>query len=232
MEVLLALLVAGGCAALGTLALAAHRRQRRGAVASSAGPGAAGSEPGCEARELDELRAGDVVLHDSLDLFVTGGVRLDEREVTWIEHRLQDEGQPRWLVVRATDLEHALLGAPIELELGAEPSECVEHERKVYRLERCGQALASCSGETPPLQDGECRFWDYARPGADRLWVREQGQVRCCVAGQRVRRHLLCVLPGGVGARPPRPPAADSEELDPLAFPEPPPASSDDEPGK
>jgi hypothetical protein len=200
MEVLIAALVVSGCAALGTLAVRWRRRRARaGELAAEEARPRSASPTGRESldgRELDHLREGDVVLHDGLDLVVSGVARLTEGATCWTEARLADGSDERWLVVRPSDLDCVVVGRLLPrgaVVLGLEPSESMEHDGRIYSLQRHGYAAVAIAGELADgVPSGECRFWDYGLPGSGRLWVRGE-QV---FVGERVRRHLVVSLPG------------------------------------
>jgi len=205
MEVVTAVLLASACATVAALAVRwTARRARRASAAAPAETPADGAGPGEAAAgpsgrdQLEQIHLQDVLLYDSLELTVTGLVRCQEREQRWFEARLVDGERERWLVVRPQDPDAAVVGErTADLGLGSEPSEALEHDGKVYQLERCGQAQVGGEGELGgDLADGEYRYWDYRRPGADRLWIRRGPQGTVSFAGQRVGRHLICLLPG------------------------------------
>jgi len=195
MEVLAAVLLAGACAGLATLAM--RWRARRGRAATTAAEAAAGGgEPARD--QLEGLRLEDLVLYEGLELRVAGLACCEERELQWREVRLVDGDVERWLLVRPQDPDAALVGERIpDLGLGPQPSEALEHAGKVYQLDRCGRAQVSGEGDLAGvLTDAGCAYWDYRRPGPDRLWIRHGLQGTVSFRGQRVGRHLLCVLPG------------------------------------
>ena len=196
MECIVAALVIGGCTALGALAVRWRRRRARAATPSP--PGAPPLVPDCaptsDGRGLDELFPGDVVLHDGMDLIVTGIGNLADGPQRWCECRLEDGERERWLIVRDDDSQHVVVGQRLPPdELAGEPSNSLEHAGQIYTLSRCGHASVSSVGELAgALATGDCRYWDYSRPGADRLWIRHATGF----AGQRVPRHLITLLPG------------------------------------
>jgi hypothetical protein len=206
MEVVTAVLLASACATLAALAVRwnARRARRLSVPAVETPPEAAGTGEGQAATgpsardQLEQICLQDIVLHDGMELTVAGVARYEERELAWSEVRVVDGEKERWLVVRPQDPDAVIVGErTAELGLGSEPSEALEHEGKVFQLERCGQAQVSGEGELGgDLADGEYRYWDYRRPGADRLWIRRGPQGTVSFAGQRVGRHLVCLLPG------------------------------------
>jgi hypothetical protein len=197
MELIVALLIAGGVAAAGVAALKRRRSEREQNQAARLQVEVA-SEP----RGLEALRPEDVLLHDRLELLVCGVASLAEATAShWQECRAADGRAVRWLVLRPEDPEHLLIGEAIEGGLGlddaVEPSEQLEHEQAIFRLERCGQASATFVGDLDgALAAGELRYWDYARPGAERLWLRRGEAGTRCFRGRRVGRHLVTFLPG------------------------------------
>lgn len=194
MEIITALLVASACAAVAAGAVRWRARRRGGP-----GTGERGALPAAAAARdvLENIRLQDVVLLDGMELVVTGLARFEERERHWFECRLLDGKVERWLLVQPQDPDAAIAGERVAPELGAEPSEAVEHDGKVFHLERCGHAEVSGQGDLGGVVvSGQCATWDYRRPGPDRLWVRRGPAGTATFAGQRVGRHLICVLPG------------------------------------
>jgi hypothetical protein len=195
MEVLAAALLAGACAGLTALAIRWRSRRGRAAVAATAAAEAVSDAPARD--QLEDLRLEDLVLYEGLELRVAGLARCEERELRWCEVRLLDGDTERWLLMRPEDPDAAAVGQRLaDLGLGPQPSEALEHDGKVYQLERCGQAQASAEGDLAGvLTDAGCGYLDYRRPGPDRLWIRHGPRGTTCFGGQRVGRHLLCVLP-------------------------------------
>jgi hypothetical protein len=197
MELVTAVLLESACATMAALAIRwSASRARRAAAAPRTEPEDPEAQPGRD--QLEQLRLGDVILYDGQELTVAGVALCEEREQRWHEARLVDGERERWLLVRPQDPDAAVVGErTADLGLGAEPSEALEHDGNVYQLERCGQAEVSGEGDLAgQLSDGEYRYWDYRRPGADRLWIRRGPRGTVSFAGQRVGRHLLTLLPG------------------------------------
>jgi hypothetical protein len=130
MEILLAVLVGSGCAALGAW-LVRRRGRRRADNAAAAADGGAAADAGTATaaggaaadagtapaaggatadaggagaasvqRELDDLRPDDVLIIESRDWIVAGACRLEEGMDAWLECLLRDGDDVRWLVVR------------------------------------------------------------------------------------------------------------------------------------
>jgi hypothetical protein len=200
MELVTAVLLASACATVAALAVrwSARRARRAAGAPRPAEPAAADTEGQPCRDQLEQLRLGDVILYDGQELTVAGLALCEEREQRWHEARIVDGERERWLVVRPQDPDAAVIGErTADLGLGAEPSEALEHDGKVYQLERCGQAEVCGEGDLgAQLSDGEYHYWDYRRPGADRLWIRRGPNRTVSFAGQRVGRHLVCLLPG------------------------------------
>jgi hypothetical protein len=198
MEILLAVLVGSGCAALGAWLI---RRRRRGGGAGTGDPAsdapAAPENLAAPARGLGEARPDDVLIHEGRDWIVVGAARLTEGMDAWTECRLEDGDEERWMVFRPDDGDVVLLGvAAPDPGVGDRPSEALEREGLVYRLARFGRASASVTGAAGSLAEGELGYWDYERPGDHRAWIRGSGERWLYVFGVRVARHLIRFLPG------------------------------------
>jgi hypothetical protein len=201
METLFLVLLAGGIASIGALALRRHRRRKASQrdeqerlLLSEPLPVRQTSDP-AETRELDDLRPEDVLLYDGLDLIVSGIARLTADSFSWLECQI-DEGE-RWMIIRSCDVDAVILGkVAADLGLGVEPSESLEYEGKIYQLERKGQASVVTSGSLSSVwPHGGVSCWDYGRPGSDRIWLRRCQGVEIGFVGQRIKRHLIFVLP-------------------------------------
>ncbi|PID38149.1 MAG: hypothetical protein CSA65_08665 [Proteobacteria bacterium] len=190
MELIVAALVAGGFLGL-TAHLVRRGRRARAPVEGTADLTAREADPD---RGWSELRPQDVLIVDGHDYIVRTAAVFRESSRRWQECRLDDEGAYAWLCVEDDD-STVRLGWTVEVPgVGSEPPELLDHEGKVFRLASCGQASV---GRDDDAQAQDVRYWDYARPGADRLWVRQPAggalQVR---AGRAIQRHLFELLPG------------------------------------
>jgi Domain of unknown function (DUF4178) len=206
MEILLAVLIGSSCAALGAWFV----KRRRAALSAGDAPAQLPASSEQVGRELSAALPGDVVIHEGRDWIVAGSARLCEGTESWLECRLVDGDDERWMVVieGADDYEEvdrqncALLGSPTpDPGVGSQPSESVEHDGLVYRLARLGSAMAQPSGELAPLGAGRWRHWLYERPGDRVAWFRSCDASWIYVFGHRVGLHMLRFLPGaGDGA--------------------------------
>ena len=141
MELILAVLVGGGCIALGRWAI---RRQRSVAQRASRAPSAEELDRG-----LEDLRPGDVVTHDGADYIVAGVARLTEGSDSWLECRLEDVAREAWIVIHPIDPDAVIVGERVtDMEVAGErPSESVDHQGQVFRLERHGRASVETDGD-------------------------------------------------------------------------------------
>ncbi|MCA9667266.1 MAG: DUF4178 domain-containing protein [Myxococcales bacterium] len=190
---LLAGLLASG---LGSLALYARRRKRQRQQHDSAEQARADvlSEP----RDVDQARPGDVVVLDEGDSLVQGVVRFGEGARSWIECRLLDVSVERWIVVRPDDSSGLVVGERIDgLPLRGEPPEAIDHDGRIYQLERYGEARIEVEGDAGGYAVGELEFWDYRCTGSERLWIRRSGNAFRSFAGRRDPRHMIEFIPGG-----------------------------------
>jgi hypothetical protein len=198
MEALLALLVASGCIGL---SLSLYHRRRHGArshQATEVEPTRRIPQSPPPERGLDHLELADVLLFDGADLLVVGLARFSEGASSWVECLIDHDGQERWLVLRDDDPDFLRLGQPVsDPGFGGHPSEAIELEGQIFDLQRRGQVTISSQGrflDAPPLT--QAQYWDYRRPGSDRLWVRSVGETWIFVRGQQIKRHLVTFLPG------------------------------------
>ncbi|MCC6746643.1 MAG: DUF4178 domain-containing protein [Deltaproteobacteria bacterium] len=188
MEVLVAMLLAGGCLSLGVHL--ARRRGRGGTQVQAVAVVAEPSEP-----SLAALKPEDVLVLDGRDLIVKGVAVLRDGTRHWCEVRADDGSGESWVVVHAEDQDGALVGRLVAgLVAAGEPPEMLEHEGAVYRLQRSGHAEVEVAGAVG-FSAGEGAYWEYARVGASRIWIRRFGRYYRCFAGERVARHLFEILP-------------------------------------
>lgn len=201
MEIFIAVALASGIAAAAGYV---WRRRKKNKAADAGGEGAPDvsdappqlperTEPG-----LDNLRPDDVVMVEGRDFIVAGVARVAEPAAPYSrECRLDDAGDEAWLVVCGGS-RWVLYGNRVELTVSNPPSELLDHQGEVYRMEHRGQVtFAGVAGEMGELPTDKCGYWEYTRPGADRLWLRKGGGDRFLVfVGQRLQRHLVTVLPG------------------------------------
>lgn len=188
MEWLLTTLIAAGLASAGILAfrkrkVTAHTDSWRSKV---------------EERDLGNLHAGDVLLHEGKDLIIASVACFSQGRARWQECCFDERHGEQWMAVRPDDPEHVLLGRRVrELSLGQKPPGSLEHEDKIYRLGKRGEAQVELKGAPPEdLAAGRCRYWRYSRPGVDCLWIYRGGERQLIIAGQRVKRHMVTLIPG------------------------------------
>lgn len=185
MELLIAALVAGGFV---SLSIHLVRRSRRAARPSPPTPQLL-QQPDIE-RDLDQLRAGDVLVCGRGDLMIEEVYRLQEGADSWLEARADLDGDERWLRVDPRDLDALIVGESTSLDgLGDEPSEAIDHGDEVYHLDRTGRAERIDDGQT-------VRYWNYRQPGSRCAWIRQDEAGRRVFVGERIRRHLFEMLPG------------------------------------
>jgi len=190
MELIIGMLLAGGCVAFGAWAV-----RRRRALARTASPPLL---PEAVGRSLEDPCEGDVVGCDGVDWIVTGAALLTDGSVRWSECRLDDAGREAWLMVHPADPDAVLLGERVpDLGTGTRPSDSLDHKGKVLKLERFGRAKVIVEGNLDDVfRAGECGYWNYSCAGDVRVWFRESNSAWSYFAGRCVRRHLVTFLPG------------------------------------
>jgi hypothetical protein len=124
--------------------------------------------------------------------------RLTEGADTWIECRLEDGDSERWLLVCGGDGDEVVFGQRIiDPGVGSRPSASLDIQGSLFSLHRQGRATVLRRGNLgQDYPTGSCSYWDYQRPGDQRVWIRGQDVRMVVVAGQCIRRHLVGFLPG------------------------------------
>ncbi len=146
---------------------------------------------------LEDLEPDDVVQFDNIDWIVVGIAKFIEGEYSWIEGRVKDGEQERWLVLSRRDPEHVIWGERIaDPGVGTHPSECIEHAMHIYSLHGLGQAAIESAGRLGKgYPANQCRYWDYSGEGKGRLWIRGDGEQWVYFKGERALRHFFDTLP-------------------------------------
>ena len=200
MEIIIAVALASTIAAAAGYA---WRRKKRRASGEAGGPGDPGAAPQLPERAepgLDNLRPDDVVMVEGRDFIVAGVAEVDEPSAPYSrECRLDDAGDEAWMVVcGGPGSEWVLYGSRVQMTVTNPPSELLDHDGEVFRMEHRGQlSYRKVTGDMGDLPAGKCNYWEYVQPGSDRLWLRHGGGDQfMVVVGQRLRRHLVSVLPG------------------------------------
>ena len=205
MELIIAALIVGLASGAGVWAV--RRRKQAKQTDADAGETGAGEAPAKKPRQLlehierglDHLLPDDVVMVEGKDYLVAGVATVAEPDAPHLaEARLDDAGDEAWLVVCGPrGSSWVQYGRQVELSISDPPSELLDYQGQVFRLEHRGQVTFSeVQGDLGPLPADRCRYWEYNQPGPDRLWVRHDGQRFLVFVGQRLRRHHLTVLPG------------------------------------
>jgi hypothetical protein len=191
MELIVAAIVAGGFLGLTAHLVRRGRRARKPDQARTPDLIAAESEID---RGWSQLRPHDVLIVDGRDYIVREAAVFREGARRWQECSLDDEGAAAWICAEDGD-EAVRLGWSVEVSgLGEEPPESLDHEGQIYRLAGCGQASVERGEGGHPY---DLRYWDYARPGERRLWLRRrEGGPWDVRAGRAIPRHLFELLPG------------------------------------
>ncbi len=198
------LLIGAGLVTLGVVATRAARRRGRDA----AEPGDGGRRPeagpaparGAEPRPSGPrgLRVDDVLLYANDELWLAGEIHLDEEGFALSLFRTP--GSPRfgWVVQLDPEArEVALLEPTAEVPGGAVPTELPIGGIRLS-LRRRGHAGVRTAGEHLPQTTERARYAVLGGPGGRTLVVIDfEGGERLALAGERIGRELLDLLPGG-----------------------------------
>ncbi len=183
-------------AAAGVMAL--RRRRARGRAGDdgeaprllTSGPDYDGDGVEDVERPLWMCKAEDVIIVDGRDWLVDRAVQLAEGSRRWTEAVLSDGSDEAWLCCPCRDEPFVSWGRPRGEGPLDPPSSQVEVQGRIYSLDRRGRAVADPGG-------AEVRFWDYTRPGARRVWHRQEGEeAPRTYVGEQVPRHHVSMLPG------------------------------------
>ena len=200
MEIFIAVALASGIAAAAGYVWRRRKKSKAGEAGGDQETAAADVPPQLPERAeagLDNLRPDDVVMVEGRDFIVAGVARVAEPAAPYSrECRLDDAGDEAWLVVCGGD-KWVLYGSRVELTVSNPPSELLDYQGKVFRLEHRGQVtFAKVAGDMGELPTDQCGYWEYTQPGSDRLWLRKGGDRFWAFVGQRLRAHEVTVLPG------------------------------------
>lgn len=156
------------------------------------------TELGTSDRSLMELQLQDIVSHYGTDYIVEGKIQYREGGWTWVEYRLEDGDEIRWLEAEEDDGLQATLWREVDdLHIGAdEPPEFLEYEGVEFRISERGEARAQQEGKTGKKQGLTVEYFEYEGP-EDRLLAVERwgGDVEVS-KGKPIEPYELDVLPG------------------------------------
>lgn len=196
MEILIAVALVSGIAAAAGYVWKKKKKGKAAAAADDTGEPNALLPERTEAT-LENLRPDDVIMVEGRDFIVAGVARVAESQAPYTrECRLDDAGDEASLVV-CSGSRWVLYGSPVTMNVSSPPTELLDHQGEVFRMEHRGQlTFAEVTGDMGPLPTDTCDYWEYVQPGADRLWLRRQGDQLLVFVGQRLRQHEVTVLPG------------------------------------
>jgi hypothetical protein len=181
---------------LATAAAARIALRRREAEEAAAGLGEARSAARSGPRGL---KVGDVVLTMDGELWLAGCLEL--REEGFVTRLFRTPGGPDedgWLAqMDPAGDELAQLAPTEDVPDGAVPEELPIDGRRL-RLEQRGQGRVERRGEQLPKTKAEVRYTQLGDAGGKILWVLDfEGAPRIALAGDRLARHTVDILPGG-----------------------------------
>jgi hypothetical protein len=147
---------------------------------------------------VKRLKVGDVVSLVGTDFIVQGVLRFREGSFEWVEYKLADATDIRWLEVEDDDeLWIALYKEVNDLRIaGPRPPEHLSYHGETYELEEQGYATMRKEGDVGRRDLPECRYYDYEGPGDNVLSIEQWGENFEVSAGTRVSPFSVEVYPG------------------------------------
>jgi hypothetical protein len=146
---------------------------------------------------VKRLKVGDVVSLVGTDFIVQGVLRFREGGFEWVEYKLADATDIRWLEVEDDDeLWIALYKEVDDLRItGPRPPERLVYQGETYELEEQGYATMRKEGEVGRRALPECRYYDYEGPGDHVLSIEQWGENFEVSVGTRVSPYSVEVFP-------------------------------------
>jgi hypothetical protein len=144
------------------------------------------------------LRVGDVLLYADTELWLAGMIELDEEGLVLRLFPTPGGTRADWLVqLDEEGRDVATLSETDEVPAGPIPESLPIAGRRVS-LERRGDAVVHTEGEHLPRTSAKARYAILSDAGGKMLLVLDfEKAPRIALAGERVERHMLDLLPGG-----------------------------------
>lgn len=202
------LLVGAGLVTLGVAAVRALRKRADEDERQREAPGEAAEADGEKRGSKKEpktrgsgprgLRTDDVLLHADDELWLAGEIYLDEEGFAMSLFRTPGSARHEWVAqLDAAGDELALMNPTDEVPGGAVPTELPISGLRLA-LRRRGHADVRTCGEQLPKVTERARYAVLTGPGGRTLVVVDfDGGDRLALAGDRVPRAMLDLLPGG-----------------------------------
>lgn len=194
------LIVGASLVTLGVVAVRSLRREERGDESARDGgrPAAQPTAPTHLRGGPRGLRVDDVLLYADDELWLAGEIHLDEEGFALSLFRTPGSARFGWVAQLDADAKDlALLATTSEVPDGTVPTELPIGGLRLS-LRRRGHAEVSTSGDQLPPTTERARYAILEGPGGRALIVVDfDGGERLALAGERIGRDLLDLLPGG-----------------------------------
>jgi len=146
---------------------------------------------------LKRLKVGDVVSYVGQDFIVQGKLIFREGGFEWVEYKVADATDVRWLEVEEDDELWVALYKEVEnfRVPGPPPPEVIEFQGDTYELEEQGYAVMRKEGDVGRRLLPECRYYDYEGPGDKVLSIEQWGENLEVSVGTSVSPFALEIFP-------------------------------------
>ena len=148
-----------------------------------------------ERSPLLALKVGDAVEHVGQTFIVDEKLTFREGSFQWLEYKLVDGSETRWLEVEDDDeLYVTLYEAAPDLHVTGEPPRTLQYQGKSFELEEKGFATMRKEGDVNRHELPECRYYDYEAPGGDVLSLEKWGENFEASVGKTLHPATLDVI--------------------------------------
>lgn len=150
-----------------------------------------------EGPNLNRLRVGDIVSYLGQDFVVEGKATYVEEGYTWVEYRIVDGSDERWLEVEVDEtLETALYRYVEDLPLTEDPPREIDYQGEKYRQVERGTCTMRMMDEHGDRLIGRVYYFDYEGPEGKLLSVERTGESFEASVGYEVSPGSIDILPG------------------------------------